>query len=155
MRFINVIADFNQSLSMTNASSSSPSFTLNDALLEAQRIAKPGTLIFLLSDFLDFDAVTEKHIQALSKHNDIAAIRNYDALEIKLPPPGAYSVSDGNSTRILDTQAHSSQAIYEKHITKFNEHLSKTMTRMGIPYIEQDTVTAPNKAMQQLMKFVL
>lgn len=155
MRFINVIADFNQALSINTPNPNHQAFTLNDALLEAQRISKPGTLIFILSDFLDFNSTTEQHIQVLSKHNDVAAIRNYDALEMKLPPPGTYSVSDGSNTRTLDTQDQVSQQHYEKHITSFNQHLSSTMTRMGIPYIEQDTVEPTREAMQKLMKLVI
>ncbi|WP_250658601.1 DUF58 domain-containing protein [Alkalimarinus coralli] len=171
MRFINIIADFNQALSVKktgqqakidhrpslHTSSDKPDqpFTLNDALLEAQRIAKPGTLIFILSDLLDFNNATEQHIQVLSKHNDVAVIRNYDALEIKLPPPGTYTVSDGASIRSLDTQSPSSQEQYSREIHAFNERLSKAMSRMGIPYIEQDTVVPPNTIMQRLMKFVI
>ncbi len=155
MRFINVIADFNQALSINSPNLSNQAFTLNDALLEAQRTSKPGTLIFILSDFLDFNATTEQHIQVLSKHNDVAAIRNYDSLEMKLPPPGTYSVSDGNSIRTLDTQTQASQEQYAQHMTAFNEHLRNTMTRMGIPYVEQDTIQPTRETMQTLMKFVI
>ncbi|UZE97580.1 DUF58 domain-containing protein [Alkalimarinus alittae] len=154
MRFINVLADFNQALSIKSPNSNNQSFTLNDALLEAQRISKPGTLIFILSDFLDFNAVTEQHIQVLAKHNDVAAVRNYDELEMKLPPPGTYSVSDGSNTRTLDTQACSSQALYAEHIKAFNKHLRATMTRLGIPYIEQDTVEPTRDTVQKLMQFI-
>lgn len=153
-RFINVLADFNQALSINTSTPNKKPFTLNDALLEAQRISKPGTLIFVLSDFLDFDAITEQHIQVLAKHNDLAAIRNYDELEMQLPPPGSYSVSDGNQIRTLDTQSQTSKALYAKQIKAFNEYLSATMTRMGIPYIEHNTVEPPRDTMQKLMQFI-
>lgn len=155
MRLINVIADFNQALSITSPNPQGQAFTLNDALLEAQRISKPGSLIFILSDFLDFNSTTEQHIQVLSKHNDIAAIRNYDELEMQLPPPGTYSVSNGNNIRTLDTQASTSRQHYEQHMTAFNDHLSSTMTRMGIPYVEQNTIATTRDTIQKLMKFVL
>lgn len=155
MRFINVIADFNQALSINNPAPGSEAFTLNDALLEAQRISKPGTLIFVLSDFLDFDKMTEQHIQILSKHNDVAAIRNYDLLERELPPPGTYSVSDGANIRTLDTQHQTLQQEYEQHITRFNQDLASTMTRMGIPYIEHNTAEQTRETMQKLMKLVM
>ncbi len=156
MRFINVVANFNQALSAESITKSSDkTFILNDALLEAQRIAKPGTLIFILSDFLDFDTVTKKHIQVLSKHNNVAAIRNYDALEMELPPPGSYAVSDGEKTRTLDTNTRSSREQYSQEVNAFNLYLKETMTNLGIPYIEQNTTEPTSEIMQKLMKLVL
>jgi len=162
MRLINVISEFNLALSVKGASEKtvetkeeSATFTLNDALMETQRIAKPGTLIFILSDFLDFDITTKKHIQILSKHNNVAAIRNYDSLEMELPPPGTYTVSNGRKTSTFQPNSKSARALYTKEVIEFNQQLKQTMTNLGIPYIEQNTTEPTRDIMQKLMKIVM
>jgi len=161
MRLINVISEFNLALSVNGAVNENPTeqtdkiFTLNDALMETQRIAKPGTLIFILSDFLDFDDTTKKHIQILSKHNNVAAIRNYDALEMELPPPGRYTVSNGSKISTFQPNTRAARELYTKEVTEFNKQLKQTMTNLGIPYIEQNTTEPTRDIMQKLMKIVL
>lgn len=166
MRLINVISQFNLALSVNSLSEGITSensaseqvekpFTLNDALMETQRIAKPGTLIFILSDFLDFDTTTKKHIQILSKHNNVAAIRNFDSLEMELPPPGTYTVSNGNKISTFQPNSRTARELYTKEITIFNQQLKQTMTNLGIPYIEQNTTESTKDIMQKLMKIVL
>ncbi len=156
MRLINVISEFNLALSVKGASEEAgTTFTLNDALMETQRIAKPGTLIFILSDFLDFDITTKKHIQILSKHNNVAAIRNYDSLEMELPPPGTYTVSNGSKTSTFQPNSRAARELYTKEVIEFNQQLKQTMTNLGIPYIEQNTTEPTRDIMQKLMKIVL
>jgi uncharacterized protein (DUF58 family) len=156
MRLINVISEFNLALSVNGASKEADTiFTLNEALMETQRIAKPGTLIFILSDFLDFNETTKKHIQILSKHNNVAAIRNYDSLEMELPPPGSYTVSNGNKISTFQANTRATRELYTKEVTEFNKQLKQTMTNLGIPYIEQNTTESTKDIMQKLMKIVM
>ena len=158
MRLISVISEFNLALSVKAESEereeTNTIFTLNDALMETQRIAKPGTLIFILSDFLDFDATTKKHIQILSKHNNVAAIRNYDSLEMELPPPGTYTVSNGSKISTFQPNSRAAIELYTEEITIFNQQLKQTMTNLRIPYIEQNTTESTRDIMQKLMKIV-
>lgn len=156
MRFINMLADFNNALSVSqfNQNAGLP-FTLNDALIEAQRIAKPGTLIFILSDFLDYNETTKQHIHLLSKHNDVAAIRYFDKLEVELPPPGTYTVSNGEKITTLNTYRHTTKDQYAQAVSLFNQQLTQTMTSLGVPYVEQDTIEQPRDVIQKLMKLIL
>ena len=73
------------------------------ALQRLRRVARPGSLVFILSDFYSLDDDSEHHLARLRQHNDIIACRIADALELAPPPPGRYGVSDGYHTRILDT----------------------------------------------------
>ncbi|KZZ34134.1 hypothetical protein A3755_06570, partial [Oleiphilus sp. HI0085] len=93
MQYINFLSQFNQALNIED-SKIPPSFSLDKALIEAVRLAKPGTLIVIISDFLHFNQETEKALKALSRHNELLFIRSYDPLEEELPPPGLHPVSD-------------------------------------------------------------
>lgn len=76
--------------------------TLTHALLRLRRVARPGSLLFLISDFRRLDHQAEMQISLLSKHNEAVMLFVCDPLEQALPPAGRYRVSDGNREFLLD-----------------------------------------------------
>jgi uncharacterized protein (DUF58 family) len=62
---------------------------LNEALLRLRRVVRPGSLIFILSDFYAIDADTRRHLQRLRQHNDVVACQIVDPLRANRPRPGA------------------------------------------------------------------
>lgn len=76
---------------------------LGEALLQLRRRARPGSLILLLSDFIDIDHGARRQLSHLSRHCDLAAVRLYDPIEQELPPPGQYPITDGDQVALLDT----------------------------------------------------
>ena len=112
---------------------------LNDELKRLRHIARPGSMIFLISDFYDIDEETEHHLQRLSQHNDIQAIQIVDPLEMTPPAPNAYTITDGNNTGILDTR---SKQVGEQYANTFKQHhqqLNQVMLRHNIPLIQLST----------------
>ena len=77
--------------------------SLEHALQRLHRVARPGSLIFLLSDFRGLDSQAQIPLARLSRHNDLALLFVYDLLEQTLPPPGRYKISDGVREFQLDT----------------------------------------------------
>jgi uncharacterized protein (DUF58 family) len=73
------------------------------ALARLRRIARPGSLVFLLSDFRGLDEHAGSHIVRISRHCEVVMICIHDPLERELPPPGFYRVSDGRRNLVLDT----------------------------------------------------
>ena len=72
--------------------------SLNDELRRLRHIARPGSLIFLISDFYHLNDETAHHLRSLRRHCDIQAIQIIDPLEVSPPPPERYPVTDGNKT---------------------------------------------------------
>ena len=68
-----------------------------------RRVARPGSLIFLISDFRHLDAQAEITLTRLCRHNEVAMLFVYDQLEQALPPPGRYKISDGNREFLVDS----------------------------------------------------
>ena len=58
------------------------------ALQRLARVARPGSLIFLLSDFRNLGADYERHLRQLAAHCDLMLAHCYDAVEAELPPLG-------------------------------------------------------------------
>ena len=77
--------------------------SLEHALQRLNRVARPGSLIFLISDFRELDSQAEIPLARLCRHNEAAMLFVYDRLEQELPPPGRYRVSDAGREFLVDT----------------------------------------------------
>lgn len=92
------------------------------ALQQLRRVAHPGSLICVISDFQGFDEEAEQHLTRLAQHTNVLGILVYDELERQLPPPGRYSVTDGE--RLL--QFNSANAATRRHYQQqFAQHQSR------------------------------
>ena len=98
---------------------------LEHALLCLRRVARPGSLIFLLSDFRSFDAAAEIQLQRLCKHNDVSMLFIHDRLESGLPPAGRYRVTDGGREFTLDTF---DRGLVESHRLQFEQRRQRLQT---------------------------
>ena len=65
--------------------------------------ARPGSLVFLISDFRHLDGDAEKRLARLARHSDVTAMFVFDPVEAEPPPPGRYLLSDGHARAVLDT----------------------------------------------------
>ena len=86
--------EFNHRLGLP-AAAARASPTLADALTSTRRVARPGSLVFLVSDFGGWDDAAAQQLHLLARHSEVCAIRVYDPLEQALPAHGRASVSDG------------------------------------------------------------
>lgn len=101
--------------------------------------ARPGSLIFFLSDFRDWDQHARHTFIRLGSHQDVVAIFMYDQFEQKPPPAGQYPVTDGIRTGILNTGSadiiHSYSACFK---ARYDDVRTMCLTR-GIGFIPLGT----------------
>jgi uncharacterized protein (DUF58 family) len=95
--------------------------TAQQALARLRRVVRPGSLIFLISDFRHLDAETESHLTQMAKHNGVVMLFIYDPLESQLPPAGRYRLSNGQSEITLNTAVQQRATIYHQ---RFKQHLT-------------------------------
>jgi len=70
----------------------------SDACARARRLAKPGSLVYLVSDFQNMSTAAQQHLTHLTRHCEVRAIVVDDPFEHKLPETNALqsvNVSDG------------------------------------------------------------
>ncbi len=79
---------------------------LADGLRRLRTVARPGSLIFLFSDFMTLDPNAEQQISRLSQHNDLVLAFVWDPLEARLPGSGHFSFSDGSATITVEGADH-------------------------------------------------
>jgi uncharacterized protein (DUF58 family) len=150
MRFLQLLSDFNQSLSISMPQASKP-FSFDDALIETIRLSKPGTLLVIISDFSGLSAVSEKYLSKLRQHNELLFIHTFDPLEYQLPDSGIYPVSDGHETLVIDSGRTQVQEKYRTHIQKRTEELQSLTMRLRAPLIEVGTDSSALSAIQRIL----
>ncbi len=72
-----------------------------DVLYRLKRIARPGSLIYLISDFSQLKTEDFPLVSQVAQHCDMALIHVYDILEKQAPPPGRYKITDGTHEGVV------------------------------------------------------
>lgn len=140
LRLLNIITEFNRSLERRPPSSG---IDINSALLELRRIIRPGSNIFVLSDFLGFSEQGEENIFQLARHNDVSAVFICDPLERLLPPAGFYPVTDGSRRTTIFTGDKRARRQYEERFDNKEKMLRRQLAVKGIPLLRLSTEDAP------------
>ncbi len=112
---------------------------LVEALKRLRRVARPGSLIFVLSDFYNLNEEAARELRRLRIHNDVVGIQFSDELERHLPPPGRYLITDGEQTARLELTSTAVQQGYASWIDAHQEALQSTFRRAGIPLLTLST----------------
>jgi uncharacterized protein (DUF58 family) len=92
--------------------------SMRTAMIRLRRVVRPGSLVFLLSDFANLDAVTEANLAQLARHNELMLMLIYDDLERELPPPGNYRLSDGEDEFVLDAADPKYRQLYAQRFAE-------------------------------------
>ena len=114
-------------------------FTLADSLQQARRILKPGSELFVISDFQDFNETSRRHLFQLSRHNDIVCLLIYDRLEAQLPPPDVYAISNGverTQVNLFDPKLR--ERFLKSSKARFDE-LQNALDQLKIPLLKLRT----------------
>ncbi len=112
---------------------------INDELKRLRRLARPGSLVFIISDFYDVDKETANHLQSLSRHNDIQAIQIVDPLELAPPQPARYVVTDGNNIGVLNARSKKGRKKYQAFFSQHHLGVQELMQSHNIPLIQLST----------------
>jgi len=124
---------------------------LNDALMRLRRVARPGSLVFLLGDFYGCDTDTRRHLQYLRKHSDVIALQIVDTLEMMPPPPGHYAISDGQRSGLLDTRSPARRQAYLDYFAAHHHAVREMMTQCAIPLRQLATTDSVPRSLRQIL----
>ena len=119
------------------------------ALLRLSHIARPGSLIFFISDFRNFDERAETRLAQLAAHSETVLVFVCDALEERLPPPGHYRVGDGARDFHLDTGDAQFAADYAARFKRRAARLRALARKLGIGFLQCRTSDDPLAVLQR------
>ncbi len=127
--------------------SDTQSNTLANTLYRARRIIRPGSLVYVLSDFTQLNDDAEHHLLRLSQHNDMHLVQISDPLEQELPPPGYYTVTNGKERMVLNTQDAKLRQRFHSAFIDCENHLKEICLKQRIRWSGIDT----QQNLQQLL----
>jgi len=110
-----------------------------DALGRLQRVSKPGSLIFLISDFRHMNDMAWSRLAQLRRHSDVVLISIYDPLEAQLPPAGIYRISDGETELTLNTYNRQQRQQYHQRYETHRLQLQSRCRKLGMHFIKIST----------------
>jgi uncharacterized protein (DUF58 family) len=139
LQFIHGLQEFSEAL----LEPQQDQFCLAELLEESRRFIMPGSTLFIVSDFQDLDSNCEPHLFELARHANLNFCHVYDSIEMQLPPPSVYAVTDGQQQSMLDT---SSKTLRQAYADAFEQRrlqlrrLSEKLSAGLLPFATSDNV---------------
>jgi len=141
----NLLADHNKDL---------PSeYSLEMALQQLQRIAKPGSAVFVISDFIHYSDECEKILQLTARHTQVHGIKITDPMEKLLPTRGVLTFTDGEKTLQLDTQNRGRLKQYMQHYERRLGKLRHSLNQASIRFSLVSTSDSPLNAVEKAIYY--
>ena len=142
LHLLNQIHLYNQQLysirDSTQQQLANPDFKpgLAHALGRIRRITKPGSTLYIISDFVSLDEMAVRYLNQLSRNNNVICCLVYDALEETLPVPGIYSITDGKARGALNTHNARARLRYRKQFADRIQRLTSELDKLQIRLIQ-------------------
>jgi uncharacterized protein (DUF58 family) len=118
------------------------------AMSSLRRVARPGSLVVVISDFIGFDRAAQSYLSSVARHNEVLAVFMNDPLERKLPPPGRYRIVSPNDELAIDTYAAAARRDYEHEFAERSHVLEAFCHRYGVHLMPMSTDDDPVSTLQ-------
>jgi uncharacterized protein (DUF58 family) len=134
-----------ETLAQTDTKGSDP---LVQAMSALRRVARPGSLIVVISDFIGFDRAAQSYLSSVARHNEVLAVFMNDPLERQLPPPGRYRIVSPDDEMAIDTYALAARRDYENEFAERSHDLEAFCHRYGVHLMPMSTDDDPVSTLQ-------
>ena len=118
-------------------------FTLDQVLARLNQHARPGSLVYIISDFRGINDQAETHIAKLSRHCEVVLIFIYDPLESHLPVKGRYRFTDEIRDVVMDTGDQKRLSAYHQRFAERLQRLELLAKKRGLAFIQCSTMEDP------------
>jgi len=118
-------------------------FTLDQVLARLNQHARPGSLVYIISDFRGINEQAETHIAKLSQHCEVVLIFIYDPLENNLPTKGRYRFADDERDVVVDTSDPQRLLSYQQRFVQRQQRLELLAKKRGLVLIQCSTTEDP------------
>jgi uncharacterized protein (DUF58 family) len=121
------------------------------AMSSLRRVARPGSLVVIISDFKGFTRGAKSYLSSVARHNEMLAVFLNDPLEHDLPPPGRYRLVSPSDELAIDTYAPAARRDYHNAFEQRTKELETFCQRYGIHLMPLSTDDDPVSALQQAL----
>ena len=138
-------ADWNTRVRAAGVDGAAP---MTQAMAALRRVARPGSLVVILSDFQDFSRSAQSYLSSVARHNEVLAVFLNDPLERQLPPPGNYRLVSNDDELAIDTIAKAARQDYKHAFDARAHELEAFCQRYGVHLMPMSTEDDPVSALQ-------
>ncbi len=124
-------------------SANAQDITLEQTLARLIQHARPGSLVYIISDFRGLEQKAENHLAKLSRHCDVVLIHIYDALESHLPEKGRYRFTDEQRDVVIDTGDNQRILSYQQHYQQRLDYLQQMAKKLNLIFFQCSTTDDP------------
>lgn len=117
--------------------------SLEQVLTRLMQHARPGSLLYIISDFRGLNKQVERQLSKLAKHCELQLVHIYDPLENHLPKKGQYRFTNGEQEVLVDMSDHQQVLAYQQHFKKRQQHLTRLCKKWRISLLECSTSDDP------------
>jgi uncharacterized protein (DUF58 family) len=145
LRFVHQLAEHRD---WTNRGVANDEEPLTQAMSALRRVARPGSLVVVISDFIGFDRAAQSYLSSVARHNEVLAVFMNDPLEKELPPPGRYRIVSPNNELEIDTHAAAARRDYANEFAERSHDLEAFCHRYGVHLMPMSTDDDPVSTLQ-------
>ncbi len=135
LRFLNALAE--------QKNGQTEQFALEHILARLTQHARPGSLVYIISDFRGFNDNAQGHLAKLARHCDVVLIFVYDPLESQLPAKGRYRFTDDGRDVVVDSGDTQRLFNYQQRFARRQQHLEQLAKKNGLAFIQCSTAEDP------------
>ena len=138
LHLLNQVYEFNRALGgVTESELVEPAESgLSHALGQIRKIMRPGSTLYVISDFVTLDERAVQYLNQLSQHNNVVCCLVYDALEESLPTPGLYSITDGRRKGALNTFNRRARVRYREQFAERMRSIESELDRLQVALLK-------------------
>ncbi len=118
------------------------------AMSALRRVARPGSLVVVVSDFVGFDRSAQSYLSSVARHNEVLAVFINDPIERELPPPGRYRIVSPDDEMAIDTYAKAARDDYRSEFENRLHELEQFCHRYGVHLMPMSTDDDPVATLQ-------
>ncbi len=124
-------------------------FSLAQVLARLSKHTRPGSLVYIISDFRGIDDQVESYLLKLSEHCDVVLILVYDPLEKGFPAEGRYRFTNEQKEVVIDTSDTLRLTNYRLRFDERLIKLKRIALRRGMALIQCSTQDDPILRLRQ------
>ena len=148
LRFVHALADHPDWTTPRRGPEDDGEAALTTAMASLRRVARPGSLVVVVSDFAGLSRAAQAYLSSVARHNEVLAVTLNDPFERELPPPARYRLVADHDEMAIDTSAPAARREYAAAYDERVESFAAFCQRYGIHRMPMSTEDDPVEALK-------
>jgi len=127
-------------------------YAFEQILARLVKHVRPGSRVYIISDFRGVNEAAETHLARLSEHCDVVLLFVFDALEQSLPDKGRYRFTDGERDVVMDSADSRRLTNYRQRFAERLQRLQAIARKENLQLVLCGTADDPVQRLKYLMR---